>query len=306
MVFTVTLQGRSNKVSNMKIHRQFCSDCLQIMMTSSKWPQNISQSWSHGRKTPNPNLKFFYSTYKTSRVFRTGSQTRGPRAACGTRGPFVRPAMRFGNFQRINIYVAKCLEKRCREVIESKLNDIQCVFRPGRCTTDHISLSSKILRNLGSMLKMSSRALSTSRKHTTGFLPCDKLCGMLREYGVDGRLLLAVRSLCSCSDVCVRVGRVKLRPVTVSVGLRQGCALSPLLFIVYISGYQPICWRKPNPYLPFCWRASLKFFNTVQLARFVLQQNEVCYTKYLTFYWKTAEGCTKSAWEPNAALRIGV
>jgi len=29
---------------------------------------------------------------------------------------FVRPAMLFGNFQIINIYVAKCFEKRCSEI----------------------------------------------------------------------------------------------------------------------------------------------------------------------------------------------
>jgi len=40
-----------------------------------------------------------------------GSQTRGPRAACGPRGSFVRPAMLFGNFQIINIYVASALKK---------------------------------------------------------------------------------------------------------------------------------------------------------------------------------------------------
>ena len=76
------------------------------------------------------------------------------RAACGPQRSFV---MLFGNLQIINICVAKCLEKRCRKIIESKLNDTQCGFCPGCSTTDHISLSSKILRNLGSMLKMSSQ-----------------------------------------------------------------------------------------------------------------------------------------------------
>ena len=80
----------------------------------------------------------------------------------------MRPAMLFGNFQIINIYVAKCFVKRCREITESKLNDTQCGFR--RSTTDHISLSRKILSNLRNMLKISSHALSTSRKHTTWFL----------------------------------------------------------------------------------------------------------------------------------------
>ena len=58
---------------------------------------------------------------------------------------------------------------------------------------------------------------------------------MLWEYGVDGRLLLAVKSLHYCSGVCVGVGGVKPQTYTVVIGFRQGCVLSPLLFIVYIS-----------------------------------------------------------------------
>jgi len=46
--------------------------------------------------------------------------------------------MRFENFQIIDIYVVKCLEKRYREMIEPMLNDTQCGFRPGRSTTDQI------------------------------------------------------------------------------------------------------------------------------------------------------------------------
>ena len=79
-------------------------------------------------------------------------------------------------------------------------------FRLGRSNTDHISISSKILVNLESMLKTSAHALSTSTKHTTGFLV--KLWGLLRECGVDGRLFVAAKSLYSCSDVCVRVTTV--------------------------------------------------------------------------------------------------
>ena len=82
----------------------------------------------------------------------------------------MRPAMLFGNFHIINSYVAKSLDKRCHEIIESKLNDTQCGFHPGRSTTDHISLSGKFLRTLGNMPKTSTHALSTSRKHTIGLL----------------------------------------------------------------------------------------------------------------------------------------
>jgi len=48
----------------------------------------------------------------------------------------VRPKMLFGNYQIFNIYVAKCFEKRCREVNEPKLNDSQRGFHPGHSTTD--------------------------------------------------------------------------------------------------------------------------------------------------------------------------
>ena len=42
--------------------------------------------------------------------------------------------------------------KKTHEIIESNLSDTPRGFRPGRSNTDHNSLSSKILRNLGSML----------------------------------------------------------------------------------------------------------------------------------------------------------
>jgi len=66
-----------------------------------------------------------------------GSQRRGPpRAFCAARDAF----WEFSNSQH---YVAKCLEKIRREIIESNLNDTQCGFRPGRSNTDHISHQQK-------------------------------------------------------------------------------------------------------------------------------------------------------------------
>jgi len=79
-----------------------------------------------------------------------GSQTRGPHVThesvlCGQRC-----------FLGIHTSVGKCLEKRYRKLTESKPNEIQCGFRPGRSTTDLIYLSSKFLKNLGRMAKTSS------------------------------------------------------------------------------------------------------------------------------------------------------
>jgi len=69
---------------------------------------------------------------------------------------------------------------------------------------------------------------------TYGRVPREKLWGVLRDYDVDGCLMLAVKSPYSCSEDCVRVTGVKSQPFSTGVGLRQWCVLLPLLFIVYI------------------------------------------------------------------------
>ena len=57
---------------------------------------------------------------------------------------------------------------------------------------------------------------------------------MLLQYGIDGQLLTAIKSLYMHSEVCVRVNSAMTKRFRVSVGLRQGCSLSPL-FLIYMD-----------------------------------------------------------------------
>ena len=57
----------------------------------------------------------------------------------------------------------------------------------------------------------------------------------MREYGVDGQLLHAIKPFYCRLEVCVRVNGKQSNPFHVGVGLRQGFALSLLLFKVYMS-----------------------------------------------------------------------
>jgi len=103
------------------------------------------------------------------------------------------------------------------------------VFVSALAQQTKFSLSSKFSRNLDITLKTSMYVLSTLRKCTTGFLvkSFEKCCGT-----DDSRQLLVIQSFYSCSDVSIRVGRVKSSPLTVAVRLRQGLVLSPHLFKV--------------------------------------------------------------------------
>ena len=63
----------------------------------------------------------------------------------------------------------------------------------------------------------------------------DKLWRVLQEYGIDRHLLMNIKSLYSQPEVCVRKNRKQSKSFHLVVGLRQGCVLSPLLFIIYLN-----------------------------------------------------------------------
>ena len=67
------------------------------------------------------------------------------------------------------------------------------------------------------------------------FVSRDKLWAVLLEYDVRGQLLTAIKLLYKQSEVCVRVNGMETIFFSVSVGLQQGCVLSPLLFILYME-----------------------------------------------------------------------
>jgi hypothetical protein len=58
---------------------------------------------------------------------------------------------------------------------------------------------------------------------------------VLCEYGVNGRLLNAVKSMYDGSKACVRVNGSLSEWFEVKRGVRQGCVMSPWLFNVFMD-----------------------------------------------------------------------
>jgi len=79
------------------------------------------------------------------------------------------------------------------KIIEPKLDDTRAIFVAAVALQNRFPLFNKFSRNPGSMPKTYSHVLSTWGKYIYGRVPRKKLWGVLREYGVDGCLLLAVK-----------------------------------------------------------------------------------------------------------------
>ncbi len=78
-------------------------------------------------------------------------------------------------------------------------------------------------------------ALQGSLRGSDVTCPSGILWRVLREYGVRGPLLRAVRSLYDRSRSLVRIAGSKSDLFPVHVGLQQGCPLSPVLFIIFMD-----------------------------------------------------------------------
>ena len=57
---------------------------------------------------------------------------------------------------------------------------------------------------------------------------------MLLQYGIDGQLLTAIKSLYMHSEICVRVNSATTKPFRVSVGLYGKAALFHLFCSLFI------------------------------------------------------------------------
>ena len=71
--------------------------------------------------------------------------------------------------------------------------------------------------------------------HVPTCVPWGVLWGVLQEYGVSDPLIRAVHSLYDRCQSLVRIAGNKSDLFPVRVGLRQGCPLSPILFIIFMD-----------------------------------------------------------------------
>jgi len=138
------------------------------------------------------------------------------------------------------------------------------------------------------MLRTSSHVLSTSRKHTVGFLvqtfEVFPVSAVLHPPVTGGQFTVFLLKICPCREsLIMTVHGCFWNPTGVCAVTTPFHSLHQWFSTFSLKG------AKSRPTILL--ENSLKFFNTIQLTRFVLQQNEVLR--------KILEVLLKDCWEPH-------
>jgi len=129
----------------------------------------------------------------------------------------------------VNVLIA-----RLTPILEPHLHESQCGFRPERGCSDQLF----IMRRLCELARASRTPLWVAFVDYRKAFDCinrEALWEILALRGVPDHLIQLVRDLYEGCGGQVLVQSCVSRPFDIVTGVRQGCALSPLLFNVYID-----------------------------------------------------------------------
>jgi len=129
---------------------------------------------------------------------------------------------------------SKILEKRIRPIVEPQLSESQFGFRKGRGCTDAI-FALRQLCEKGIEFNKDLYMVFIDQEKAFDRVNREMLWKVMEEYGVKGQLLNSVRALYKDSQCTVRTRSGQTKWFQVTSGVRQGCVLSPLLFLVYMD-----------------------------------------------------------------------
>ena len=128
----------------------------------------------------------------------------------------------------------KLLLDRLQPILEPGLLESQCGFRKGRGCPD-LQFSLRRLTELARAHRAPLWVAFVDFRKAFDCVNRKALWAILEARGVPHKLIALLRDLYSGCEGRVRVGEALSAPFQIGSGVRQGCALSPLLFSVFID-----------------------------------------------------------------------
>ena len=133
-----------------------------------------------------------------------------------------------------NKILQRRLEKFCKS--KSLISDLQGSGKSGSRTSDHLlvvrCLFDKYVKQRGSHLY----TCFVDLKKAFDTVPRTKLFfTLLKEYSIGGNFLKIIQEIYSKKQIFVKVSDGLLQPFYTSVGVKQGCVFSPILFNLFIN-----------------------------------------------------------------------
>src|SRR3569623_2028265 len=116
-----------------------------------------------------------------------------------------------------------------------KFGEEQGGFRPNRSTTDHVFVLSEVMRARKARgLDAHIAFLDIRKAYDTVSHEC--LWKRLLDIGVNGKMWRVIRNIYEIVESTVIVGEELTEWFALNLGVKQGCTLSPFLFLIFVEG----------------------------------------------------------------------
>ena len=130
---------------------------------------------------------------------------------------------------------ARILYNRLVPHAESVIGDYQCGFRPNRSTTDQI-FNLRLILQKGKEFNVNTHHLFIDFKAAYDNIKRSELLNIMKELGFKNKLIRLVATTLNGSNCRIKLRGDKSNPLDIRKGLKQGDALSTLLFNVALEG----------------------------------------------------------------------
>ena len=124
----------------------------------------------------------------------------------------------------------KILQARLQQYVNRELPDVQAGFRKGRGTRDQIANICWIIKKAREFQK-NIHFCFTDYTKAFNCVDHNKLWKILKEMGIPDHLTCPLRNLRADQEATVRIGHGTTHWFQIRKGVRQGCILSPCLYM---------------------------------------------------------------------------